>query len=222
MKCVLSAHGAGLTQLQCIKWPFPRSSTESHTTYWQVKVLCMSYEFMSASVMSHSPRAKPFIYHSLPTARLNCSQTEGYSLQRGHTNLNSERSKSQTLIVCEKSQTFQSTVTVRACQPHWQLHHRKYLNLWLWSAVWGESWCAKQPGGRETWSHSSSAWKKKKNKKEKRIRQSRPKRSPRSSTIRKHIILFKWRVPGYGRDYKGNTGWDCIHGLGYCTYGAQQ
>ena len=167
MKCVLSAHGAGLTQLQCIKWPFPRSSTESHTTYWQVKVLCMSYEFMSASVMSHSPRAKPFIYHSLPTARLNCSQTEGYSLQRGHTNLNSERSKSQTLIVCEKSQTFQSTVTVRACQPHWQLHHRKYLNLWLWSAVWGESWCAKQPGGRETWSHSSSAWKKKKKEREK-------------------------------------------------------
>lgn len=62
----------------------------------------------------------------------------------------------------------------------------------------------------------------KKKKKEKRIRLSRLRRSPRSSTIRKHIILLKWRVPGYGRDYKGNTGSDCIHGLGYCTYGAQQ
>lgn len=58
-----------------------------------------------------------------------------------------------------------------------------------------------------------------KEKKKTRIRQ---KRSPRPSAICKHIVLLKSRVPGYGRDYKGNTGSDCIHGLGYCTYGAQQ
>lgn len=61
-----------------------------------------------------------------------------------------------------------------------------------------------------------------KKKKKKRICTSQQKRSPQPSAICKHIILLKSRVPGYDRDYKGNMGSDCIHGLGCCTYGAEQ
>lgn len=35
------------------------------------------------------------------------------------------------LIVCEKSQTFQSALTVRACRPHQQLRSHKHLNTWF-------------------------------------------------------------------------------------------
>lgn len=59
-------------------------------------------------------------------------------------------------------------------------------------------------------------------KKKTRICKSRQKRSPQPSAICKHIILLKSGVPGYGRDYKGNMGSDCVHGLGYCTYRGEQ
>lgn len=94
----------------------------------------------------------------------------------------------QTLIVCEKSQTFQSTVSVRASPPHWQLHHRKYLNVWFWSRVWGESWCAKQLAAQtERWIQVQPGGKKKRMS----IRAGRD-----GARNDKHIILLKSRVPG--------------------------
>lgn len=133
---------------------------QEHPTYWLVKVLCVSYEFMSTSVMSCSSWAKTSIYYRHTHSTKQLTNQGVFTLARLY-QAKQQKIQSQTLIVCEKSQTFQSTVTVRACQPHWLLHCRKYLNLWFWSRFSGESWCAKELQA-ETWMYSSSAWKKKK------------------------------------------------------------